>query len=47
MNSSTVQQSFMTLQEHLEVHGLVFCPMCDDMHENNTFCQMPMEGGWL
>lgn len=23
----------------------VFCPMCEIWHENNTFCQMTMEGG--
>jgi hypothetical protein len=23
----------------------VFCPMCEVWHENNTFCQIPTEGG--
>lgn len=22
----------------------VFCPMCEIWHENNSLCQMPMEG---
>jgi len=24
--------------------GTIFCPMCEDKHENNSMCQMPMEG---
>lgn len=24
--------------------GMVFCPMCDVWHENNTMCQMPWSG---
>jgi hypothetical protein len=23
----------------------VFCPMCEVWHQNNTLCQMPMDGG--
>lgn len=23
----------------------VFCPMCEDWHENNTYCQMPTTDG--
>jgi hypothetical protein len=39
--SLTVSHNFITLQENLKTKGLVFCSMCDEMHENNTFCQAP------
>lgn len=25
-------------------HKMIYCPMCEDTHENNSLCQMPMEG---
>jgi hypothetical protein len=52
MNARSVMYFNVTKQYPLlrinreEVKGdNVFCPMCDDWHENNTFCQMSMEGG--
>ncbi len=30
----------------MAANGHVFCPMCEDWHENNTWCQAPsMDGG--
>lgn len=25
-------------------HEMIYCPMCGDTHENNSLCQMPVEG---
>ncbi len=43
---TTVPHSFTKMQPLSDNQGLVFCPMCEILHENNTLCQMPMEGDW-
>jgi len=52
MNDSSLMYFIITMQyPPLMINGKemkdndVFCPMCNDWHENNTLCQMSMEGG--
>ncbi len=33
---------FVTETQYVDVEQ-VYCPMCEDLHENNTFCQAQ---GW-
>lgn len=42
---TTMQYPPLTINGKEIKDNTVFCPMCDDWHENNTFCQMSMEGG--
>lgn len=46
---------FLYKKQVLEIHhnkiydiklyrGKIYCPMCEDMHENNTLCQMNQGG---
>ncbi len=52
MNDRSLMYFIVTMQylpltiSGKEIKGnIVFCPICDEWHENNTLCQMSMEGG--
>lgn len=48
MSDTTISQSQTALQDNATIFSIdemeVFCPMCEIWHENNSMCQMSMEG---
>jgi len=48
MNATNISQLDTALQDNVVIFRNdgteVFCPLCEIWHENNTFCQMSMEG---
>ncbi len=43
MIHSSVELHALKNQDNIVDIYFIYCPMCEEMHENNTLCQMPME----
>lgn len=43
MDKIIVTQTLNEIQPVIASNDLVYCPMCEVFHGNNTFCQMSME----
>lgn len=44
MNNRSIVASIASSQQEVAdtiMESLVYCPMCDDTHANNTWCQLP------
>lgn len=38
------KQQALSRNDNVYPVSMVYCPMCETLHTNNTLCQMPMEG---
>lgn len=46
MFENSIEQFIHDAQAPFFIDNKVYCPMCECLHENNTLCQLSMDGGF-